>query len=114
MTLSRRDFAKSAAFAAAAAALGKGRQLVAEEPAKPVPPSPPPAAAKLPASSHAEAEARAQAIFRKYGHRFTDAHKQMIRAHCLDVQGALDTMRAYPLENGDEPAAVFRPRPRKR
>ena len=64
---------------------------------------------KLSPESHAEAEARIQAIFAQYGGRFSDAQKTDLRRLCFLAQPPLDRLRAYALENGDNPALYFKP-----
>src|SRR5438552_3204287 len=108
--LSRRDFAKTSALAAAAAAatLLPGTTLTAQEP----PPAPAaPAAPKLPAAAAAEAEARYQMILGRRGARLSPAQKADLHKSVLQLQQALDEMRAFSLENADEPALVLHPRP---
>jgi hypothetical protein len=64
---------------------------------------------KLSPESHAEAEARFQAISSQYGSRFNDAQKADIRRLCFLAQPPLDRLRAYAVENGDNPALYFKP-----
>jgi hypothetical protein len=103
--LSRRDFAKTSALAAAAAALLPGSKLAAQEPA------PPPAGPKLPAASAAEAESRYQLILARRGSRLSPAQKTELHKAVLELQQGLDEIRAFVLENADEPALVLQPRP---
>lgn len=102
--LSRRDFARASALAAAAAALLPG----AHAPAQQEPPSP---TAKLPQASAAEAEARYQMILGKRGSRLTAEQKADLRKGVFTLQGTLDSLRAFALDNADEPALVLQPRP---
>jgi len=64
---------------------------------------------KLSPESHAEAEARFQIISSQYGSRFNDAQKADIRRLCFLAQPPLDRLRAYAVENGDNPALYFKP-----
>ena len=64
---------------------------------------------KLSPESHAEAEARIQTIFAQYGSRFSDAQKADIRRLCFLAQPPLDRLRAYAVDNGDNPALYFKP-----
>ena len=64
---------------------------------------------KLSPESHAEAEARIQTIFAQYGSRFSDAQKADLRRLCFLAQPPLDRLRAYALENSDNPALYFKP-----
>ncbi len=110
--VSRRSFARGAALAGAAAALLPAHLLAqAQSPAptaaagaeKPPEPSP-----KLSPASQAEAEGKIQNIMRKYGSRLSDAEKADVRKSVLSQQESIDKLRAFPLENWDEPALVLR------
>jgi len=96
---------------AAGAALLPARARGDEKPKSP--PSAPPRPAKLPAASQAEAEARVQTIVARYGTRLSPAERADLLRLSQDAQVQLDKLRAYPLDDGDEPAHVFRA-PRKR
>ena len=90
MTLSRRDFV----FSGAAAALGAGVDLSAAEGGG--------------APPNAEAEAKVAWILGKYGQRFTEQQKKELRDRIVGGQAGLETMRAFPLDNGVEPVTLFR------
>ena len=64
---------------------------------------------KLSPESHAEAEARLQTVLAQYGSRFSDAQKADVRRLCFLAQPPLDRLRAYALENGDSPALYLKP-----
>jgi hypothetical protein len=107
--ISRREFGKRAALGAAATALAPGRVL------GDVPPTRVTAGAmgveqdqKLPAESQAEIEEKVAAIFRKYGSRLSEAQKADIRRIVTEGQKPLETMRAFALDNADQPANVMR------
>ena len=108
--ISRRRFARDAALAGATAAflpssaLAQGKERAAE----PLPPSLAADYAKLPPASQAEADAKYRAVLRRYGARFTEAQKTEVRRQLIATQKALDTLRAFPLENSDPPATIFR------
>jgi len=108
--VSRRRFARGVALAAAAAAvlpadlLGQAQSSTNAAPAAAAPEQP----TKLSASSQAEAEARVQNVLRKYGSRLSDAEKADLRKLVLSQQESLDKLRAFPLENWDEPALTLR------
>src|SRR5919108_4317835 len=112
--LSRREFARGATLAAIAASIPT--QIAAQEekpptapaPPKPAAPSPGQAEPKLSDAARAEAEAKIQNIFRKYGDRLNQEQRADIRRSMLSTQEALEKLRAFPLENWDEPATVFR------
>ena len=65
---------------------------------------------KLSPSSRAEADARHQAILRKHGKDLSAQEKEKLRAMSIDLQGALDAVRAFAIDPAVEPAIVFRPR----
>jgi hypothetical protein len=106
--ISRRDFAVSAALATAAIAAVPTDLLAQEksaaEAAKPETPQPP----KLSAASQAEVEERYAAILRKYGSRLSEDQKKDVHKSLVSQQQSLDQIRAFPLQNWDEPATVFK------
>jgi len=129
--ITRREFARRAALASAMASVAPATALTATPPQPnehaPVaaadhrghlsdpssnittPEQQPADMPKLSPESHAEAEARIQTIFAQYGTRFSDAQKADIRRLCFLGQPPLDRLRAYALENGDNPALYFKP-----
>src|SRR6476646_2893362 len=66
------------------------------------------AMAKLSASAQAEVEMKVASIFRKYGDRLSDEQKADIRRIMAESQEGLEKMRAFKLENSDQPADAFR------
>lgn len=66
------------------------------------------AMAKLSPSAQAEVEMKVSSIFRKYGDRLSDEQKADIRRIMAESQEGLEKMRAFKLENGDQPADAFR------
>src|SRR5580765_4032885 len=66
------------------------------------------AMAKLSASAQAEVEMKVASIFRRYGDRLSEEQKADIRRIMAEGQEGLEKMRAYRLENGDQPADAFR------
>ena len=105
--ISRREFARRAAIASAAASIAPATAL-----ATPAVPALPPQASDLPKLSpegHAEVEARIQSIFSQYGSRLSDAQKADLRRLCNLAQPPLDRLRAYALANGDGPALYLKP-----
>lgn len=66
------------------------------------------AMAKLSASAQAEVEMKVASIFRKYGDRLSEEQKADIRRIMAEGQEGLEKMRAFHLENGDQPADAFR------
>jgi hypothetical protein len=106
--ISRRDFAVSAAIATAAIAAVPSDLLAQEksasEAAKPETPQPP----KLSAASRAEVESRYAEVLRKYGSRLSEEQRNDVHKSLVSQQQSLDQIRAFPLENSDEPATVFK------
>jgi hypothetical protein len=118
--LGRRQFALGAAAAATTALIPKGNAL-SIDPLTQASVSPAAsldsqsiegktraAMAKLSASAQAEVEMKIASIFRKYGERLSDEQKADIRRIMAESQEGLEKMRAFKLENGDQPADAFR------
>ena len=118
--LGRRQFALGVAAAATTALIPKGNALPIDVLAQPaVGTNPPPEAqsleqktraamAKLSASAQAEVEMKVASIFRKYGERLSEEQKADIRRIMAESQEGLEKMRAFKLENSDQPADAFR------
>ncbi len=104
LRFSRRDFAKTAAFAAAVAVLPPV-PAAQETPTPPVKTEEP--KQELSAASKAEAEGRYESILRRYGSRFSEAQKAELRRSVMNGQKGLDALRAYQLDNADEPATLL-------
>ncbi|HKT51531.1 MAG TPA: hypothetical protein VJV96_14635 [Candidatus Angelobacter sp.] len=66
------------------------------------------AMAKLSPAAQAEVEMKVASIFRKYGNRLNDEQKADIRRAMAETQDGLEKMRAFVLENGDQPATVLK------
>ncbi|GEM_PF-615048 len=106
--ISRREFAQRAAWAAASAAVIPGQLLPVAVAAAPLPAAQQLAAeSKLSPESRAEVEAKVQAILRKYGSRLSEEQKADIRRLVTEGQKSLESLRAFPLDNADQPATVF-------
>ncbi len=109
--ISRRDFGWRAALAAVGVVAISSDALAgtqAPAPASPTTAQQPAEAPKLSPESRAEAEAKIQNIFRKYGSRLSEEQKTDVRRLALEGQKPLESLRAFPLENGDEPATVLK------
>jgi hypothetical protein len=118
--LGRRQFALGVAAAATTALIPKGNALpidvVAQAAASTTRPPDPQsleaktkvAMAKLSASAQAEVEMKVASIFRKYGERLSEEQKADIRRIMAESQEGLEKMRAFKLENSDQPADAFR------
>ena len=96
-TLTRRDFTRAIAVTAATVA-------VPHKTAARIPDSTQDAAAQ--ALSPA-GEAQLQAILAKYGKRLSDEQKADVRRLVGQAQKAGEALRAFPLDNSDEPATIF-------
>lgn len=113
--MSRRRFAFGAAAAATTAlftpaeAIGQAASSAASPQSQPVDQQAAAAMAKLTPTGRAEAEMKVAEIFRKYGERLSDEQKADIRKVMAETQthDALEKMRAFALENGDQPATIF-------
>src|SRR5215470_4527281 len=107
--IGRRQFALGAAAAATTAFIRPGEALaqaassIAELEKKTRD-----AMAKLSPQARAEVEAKVANIFRKYGDRLSDEQKADIRRIMAETQEGLEKMRAFALENADQPADAFR------
>jgi hypothetical protein len=77
---------------------------------------------KLSPESQAEADAMFAAIVRQHGDELSDAQKKDVRRLVNEAQKPLQAMRAFPLDNADQPGNVLKlypdlqtgPRPGKR
>ena len=66
------------------------------------------AMAKLSLASQAEVEMKVNDIFRRHGDKLSREQKSDILKVMAETQEGLDKMRAFLLDNGDQPATVFR------
>jgi hypothetical protein len=121
LSMTRRNFATGAAVTAAVALISPADVLAqssAQSGAQRQTPQPPKAdtplakkaeaaLAKLGKQSRAEVEMKVSDIFRKYGDRLNEEQKTDILRIMAEGQPPLDTMRAYLLQNGDQPATVL-------
>jgi hypothetical protein len=107
--ISRREFARRAAFVSAAASLAPANLLGAEAVATPPPAQQPANAPKLSPESQAEVDSRIQSIFAQYGSRLSDAQKADIRRLSTEAQPPLARLRAFATENGDGPGLYLKP-----
>ncbi len=106
--LSRREFAREAVLAAAVAAIPfdmAAQQDKAASPAKPPQAAP---AAELSPAAKAEAQQSYQAVMQKYGDRFYTEQKNDIARLLEQQQKAIEAVRAFALDNGDEPGTVLK------
>ena len=106
--LGRRQFALGAAAAATSALLPGELLAQAAASDKSLDEKTRIAMGKLSPSAQAEVEMKVASIFRKYGDRLNDEQKADIRRIMAESQEGLEKMRAFKLENGDQPADAFR------
>jgi hypothetical protein len=107
--LGRRQFTLGAAAAAATALIHPGETLAQtagslaelDQKAQAV-------MSRLTPAARAEVEAKVANIFRKYGDRLSEEQKADIRRIMAETQEGLNKMRAFPLQNSDQPADAFR------
>ena len=66
------------------------------------------AMAKLSPAAQAEVEAKVASVFRKYGSRLTEEQKTDVRRILAETQDGLEKLRAFPLDNSDQPLTVFK------
>jgi hypothetical protein len=107
-SLSRRQFARRAAVASAAAALVPAQALlpsVAEASSAQDPQNTP----KLSPEGQLEAASRYQQILALYGPRFSDTQKAELKKISAELQPALEKVRKFSLENGNSPALYLKP-----
>jgi len=107
--ISRREFARRAAFVSAAASLSPSNLLSSGSMTAPQPAQQPSNAPKLSPEGQAEVESRIQSIFAEYGNRLTDAQKADIRRLATEAQPPLDRLRAFATDNGDGPGLYLKP-----
>lgn len=105
--LSRRDFVRGAVLASATAASLPGDLLSASLPPQAAPAAPP-QQTTLPPNIQAEVDAKIQTIFREHGDHLSDAQKADIRRLVAEAQKPLEAMRAFPIENSDQPGNVLK------
>lgn len=106
--ISRREFARRAAFVSAAASLAPANLLTSDSIAAPLTQQ----AAntpKLSPESQAEVESRIQSIFAQYGKRLSDAQKADIRRLAAEAQPPLERLRAFATDNGDGSGLYLKP-----
>jgi hypothetical protein len=106
--ITRREFARRAATAAAATVIPAANYLPSAA-ALPVASQQLTQQSSLSPESQAEAESRYQTIVSAHGSRLSDSQKADLRRMSIEGQPALDRIRSYHLENSDEPALYLKP-----
>lgn len=99
--ISRREFSRVAAVTAATAALPIASKAAAELQAAEMLEST--RAVQLPPA----AEAQYSAVLAKYGTRLSDEQKTELKRLITQAQKTSDALRAFPLDNSNEPAMIF-------
>jgi hypothetical protein len=107
--ISRREFARRAAFVSAAATLTPANLLRSESVSAPLPAQQPTNAPTLSPEGQVEVDSRIQSIFAQYGSRLSDAQKADIRRLSTEAQPPLDRLRAFATANGDGPGLYLKP-----
>ena len=109
--LSRREFAARGTLAAAAIAANPGAILAATAVpaaiAAPLLQETPGDKPKLSPEALGEVEAKVAEIFRRYGSRLSDEQKADVRRLMRDAQVQIEALRAFRMENSDEPATIL-------
>jgi hypothetical protein len=109
--ISRRDFGRHAAVAAAFAlspGMVLGSNQSSPQESKPRPEIPDRGLTDLTAEQNQEVEARLTNIIRKYGNRLSIAQREHLRRILAYNEKMLVSIRAFPLQNGDPPASVLK------
>ena len=111
-SITRRSFAKTAAAAATVAFISPAEAIIHSEQTgadTAVSHKAQAALAKLSQPSREEVVMKVNAILRKYGNRLNDEQRADILRILAEGQPSLEKMRAFALENGDQPATIFHP-----
>ena len=106
--LSRREFAQRAAVFSAAVPFLPANSALPQQPTAPAP-APQSNEPKLSPEGQKESDARYQSILSTFGDRFSDQEKLTVRTLCVYLQPSLEHVRAFHLENGDNPALYLKP-----
>lgn len=103
VSLSRRQFTRGVALAAATVGVPLAARGETGEAFVIAPQEGSPQASQLSAGG----EAQVQTILAKYGKRLSDEQKTDIRRLVAQAQKTSETLRSFPLDNADEPAMIF-------
>lgn len=106
--LSRREFAHRAAVLSIAVPILPANSTLAQQPATPNP-APQSNEPKLSPEGQKESDARYQSILSTFGDRFSEQEKTTVRTLCVFLQPSLEHVRAFHLDNGDNPALYLKP-----
>jgi hypothetical protein len=103
--ITRRKFAIGALLTTAAATLAAGTSTPPTAPSLQSATSPPAPSE----ASQSESALRLQTILTLYGARFSEDQKAGLKKICNSTQSSLDRLRAYKVENSDDPALHLKP-----
>lgn len=104
--ISRREFARRGALAAASAACLP--VVLLPEASAQVASGTPAETPALSTTGQAEVDAKVAAILRQYGQLLSDAEKLDVRRLVTEGQKPLETMRAFPLDDSNQPGNVLK------
>jgi hypothetical protein len=103
--ITRRAFALGTAVAATSALVPDA--VFSQTASAPAQPQSSPSS-KLSPEAQAEVEMKVSGIFRKYGNKLSEEQRADIRKVMAETQSGLEKMRAFTLDNGDQPADVLK------
>lgn len=110
--VSRREFARRVALTVAGGTLAAATLPISSKAAPRLPSIAPllqdEDSSGLSADAQAEVEAKLQNIFAKYGARFSDDQKKLMRRTVTSHVRMLEAIRPIPVANGDTPATVLK------
>jgi regulator of protease activity HflC (stomatin/prohibitin superfamily) len=101
--LSRREFARGVALAAATVGVPLTARGEIDSPSS----TPTQEASAQASQLSAAGEAQVQTILAKYGKRLSEEQKADIRRLVAQAQKTSEALRSFPLDNSDEPAMIF-------
>lgn len=106
-SISRREFGRRAAMASVASLVPAS--ALPTTAAIPQPAPQPQGAPALAPESQAETDARTQTVLALYGGRLSEPQKSEIARLSASAQRSLDRLRAYSVQNSDDPALYLKP-----
>ena len=107
--LSRREFAQRAAMLSATASIVPPAVMLEAPAETSLHDQAQPSAPKLSPEGQVETDARYQQVLKLYGNTLSDEEKNQVKKMCVELQPALDRIRAYKLDNGEAPALYLKP-----
>jgi hypothetical protein len=99
--LHRRQFVRGLAAGASAAALAPTSPVIGNEPDKEAAPRIEPA--------KTETDARMELVLSRFGKHLDDNTRDVVRAEVASIVHRAESLRKFPLTNGDGPFSVFTP-----